>query len=371
MYKLLYPKKDAAIHELHPERNSGVDQIIDLTKFAIGEQYDDIIDPLASWGKTYNSRILIEFDLRGVMSDITNGIIDNDSAKYYLRLYAADATALETEYTLHAYPLSQPWVNGNGNYNDQPEIKNGVCWGNRLKYNVGTWDASSGSVEFITNSGGGSWNANYEATQSFSYESPDVYMDVTPILKTWLTGSISNYGLILKHSNESETNDQILGSIKFFSRETHTIYLPTLQILWDSNSNYSGSFLTNQELTESFTIYCKNLKSKYPPNTQSKLRFAVRDTFVKKTYNVISESTPDRRLPNTTYYSIVDIATGIPVIPFDEIGTKLDIDDKGYFVTLDTTNFMPVRFYKIVFKVVDSDGNETLIDNNFAFRVES
>jgi hypothetical protein len=370
VYKLLYPKKDAAIHELHPDRNSGVDQIIDITKFAIGEEYDDVTDPLASWGKTYNSRILIDFDIRSIETEISNGTIDAESAQYYLRLYAAEASALQTEYTLHAYPIAQSWINGNGNYNDDPEIRNGVCWKSPINYSSAVWNPTSGSIEFQTNSGGGSWNSNYEATQSFSFESPDVYMNVTPIVKAWLSGSITNYGFIIKHSEESESNDQIYGSLKFFSRETHTIYVPILQVIWDSFSNYSGSFLSNQQISESFTIYCKNLRSKYSTNTKSKLRFGVRDTFVEKSYRSVTEAVSEKRLPDSTYYSIVDIATGIDIVPFDEIGTKLDIDDKGYFMILDTSNLMPVRFYKIIFKIVDSDNNETIIDNNFAFRIE-
>ena len=371
MYKLLYPKKDAAIHELHEERNSGVDQIIDITKFAIGEQYDDIIDPLASWGKTFNSRILIQFDLTDLQKGISDGLIDTGSARYYLKMYSAEASALQTEYTLYAYPLSEPWVNGNGNYNDDPEITNGVSWKYRLRNNSGSWDPNSGSMEYATNSGGGTWNSNYVATQSFSFQSPDVRMNVTPIVQGWLSGSIANNGFIIKHSTDSETNDQIYGSIKFFSRETHTIYVPVLQILWDSYSDYTGSFSSKTQLTESYTIYFKNLKSKYAPNTKSKLRFAVRDTFITKSYSSISESAIDRRLPDTTYYSIVDYVTGIDFVPFDTIGTKLDMDDKGYYIILDTTNLMPIRFYKIIFKVVDSDDNETLIDNNFVFRVEN
>lgn len=371
MYKLLYPKKDAAIHELHEERNSGVDQIIDITKFAIGEQYDDIIDPLASWGTTYNSRIVMQFDLTDLQKDISNGTIDTGSAKYYLKMYSAEATALQTEYTLYAYPLAQSWVNGNGNYNDEPEIQNGVSWKYRLNNKTGTWDSGSGSVEYQTIQGGGSWNASYPASQSFSFESPDVRMDVTNIVKAWLSGSISNNGLIIKHSSESESNDQIYGSLKFFSRETHTIYVPTLQVLWNSNSGYSGSFSTKTELTESYTIYCKNLKAKYPTNTKFKLRFGVRDTYVVKSYSSVLESAPERRLPDTSYYSIIDVGTGIDVVPFDTIGTKLDMDDKGYFILLDTTNLMPIRFYKIIFKVIDDNDVETLIDNNFAFRIEN
>jgi hypothetical protein len=371
VYKLLYPKKDTTIYELHPERNSGVDKIIDITKFTVGQSYDDPNNSFFSWCDNYNSRILIQFDLTDLQNDITEGNFDTGSAKYYLQLYASEATALQTEYTLYAYPLAQSWVNGNGNYNDDPEITNGVSWKYRLNINSGSWDASSGSVEFATNTGGGSWNANFAASQSFSFESPDIYMDVTNIVKQWVSGSIVNNGFILKHSSAAETDDQIYGSLKFFSRETHTIYLPKLQILWDNHSGYTGSFSTKTQLTESYVIYCKNLKAKYANNTKTKIRFGIRDLYVSKSYSSISESVIERRLPDTTYYSIIDVATGIDIVPFDTIGTKLDMDDKGYFIILDTTNFMPIRFYKIIFKIVDSDENETIVDNNFAFRIEN
>lgn len=371
MYKLVYPKKDVAIYELHPERNSGVDQIIDITKFAIGESHDDVVDPLASWGNTYNSRILMQFDLSDIQNDISTGIIDTGSARYYLKLYAADAAALQTEYTLYAYPLTQPWQNGNGNYNDEPEIQNGVSWKYRLNNKIGTWDPGSGSVEFQTNQGGGSWTEAYAASQSFSFESPDIRMDITNIVQQWVSGTLENHGLILKHSSDAESNDDIYGSIKYFSRETHTIYVPSLQILWDSTVNYTGSFASNTQLTESYTIYCKNLKAKYTTNTKTKLRFGVRDTYVTKSYNQTSSSAIERRLPDTTYYSIIDVATGIDIVPFNTTGTALDMDDNGYYIILDTTNLLPVRFYRIIFKVVADDSTETIIDNNFAFRIEN
>lgn len=370
MYKLLYPRRDASIHELHPYRNSGVDQIIDITKYAIGETYDDVIDPLASWGKNYNSRILLQFDIDDIKADINANIIDSGSAKYYLKLYAAEATALQTEYTLYAYPLAESWVNGNGNYNDEPEIRNGVSWAYRLKYESGSWSSANGTVEYATNSGGGSWNQNYAASQSFAFQSPDVYMDVTKIVKEWISGSISNNGFIIKHSSEAENNDQIYGSLKFFSKETHTIYIPTLLVLWDSDNNYTGSYTNKTEVVENYNIYCKNLKSKYNVNEKVKLRFGVRDNFVTKTYTNISEGVTERKLPETTYFSIKDYITDIQLVPFDNVATKLQMDDKGYFITLDTENLLPIRYYKIILKVVDDDGTENIIDNNFTFRVE-
>lgn len=370
MYKILYPKNDSTIYELHPYRNAGIDQILELTKYAIGEQYDDVIDPLASWGETYNSRILIKFDLTDLQNEISAGTIHTASANYYLKLYSTEANSLQTDYTLYAYPLAQPWVNGNGNYNDDQEIQNGVSWYYRNKLGSGTWDSGSGSMLYMTNSGGGTWNANYAASQSFSYESPDIRMNITPIVKAWLSGSVTNNGLILKHSAEAEQDDKIYGSIKFFSKDTHTIYLPTLQVLWNSDNGYTGSFTTKTEASESFTIYCTNLKSKYTVGENIKLRLGVRDMYPEYTYVNSSESVTEKRLPSTSYYSIVDYVTGIDIVPFDTVGTKIQLDNRGHFITIDTENFLPVRYYKIMLKIIDDDGNEIILDNNFTFKIE-
>lgn len=370
MYKILYPKKDSTIYELHPYRNAGVDQILELTKYAVGEEYDDVTDPLASWGDTFNSRILIQFDLTDLQNEISAGNINTGSAQYYLKLYSTEATSLQIDYTLYAYPLSQPWTNGNGNYNDEQEIRNGVSWYYRNKYESGTWDSGSGSMLYVTNSGGGSWNANYVATQSFSYQSPDVRMNITPIVRAWLSGSIANNGLILKHSAESEQDDLIYGSIKFFSKDTHTIYLPTLQVLWNSDNGYTGSFISNTEISESFTVYISNLKSKYQLGEIAKLRLGVRDNYPQYSYVDSSESVTQKRLPSTSYYSIVDYVTGIDIVPFDTVATKIQTDNKGHFIIIDTENLLPVRYYKILIKVIDNDENETIIDNNFGFKIE-
>jgi hypothetical protein len=46
------------------------------------------------------------------------------------------------------------------------------------------------------------------------------------------------------------------------------------------------------------------------------------------------------------------------------------MDNNGHFIIIDTNSLLPVRFYKILFKIFDSDGVEEIIDNNITFRVE-
>lgn len=364
MYKILYPKKDASIYEAYPTRNTGIDQILELTKYAVGERRNDVEDINSSWGEQYNSRILIEFDL----SDIQQ--IDTGSARYYLNMNTVDIASLQNEYTIYAYPLSEPWVNGNGNFNDLPEISNGVSWTySSNKTDADLWVDGSGTSSFATVSGGGSWNESYAASQSFSFEDSDIRMDVTPIVSAWISGDIPNYGMILKYSDSDESSTDVFGSLKFFSRETHTIYLPKIQAYWDSYTDYSGSFSQSDVITEPYAVYSNNLRNRYTQDESTRIRFKVRKRYPEKKYVRTPTDITTRRLPSTTYYSIVDYVTGEPIVEFDNVGTKLDMDDSGHYIDINFENFLPVRYYKILLKVV-TDNSIRIIDNNFNFRIE-
>lgn len=371
MYKLLYPSRDATIYEKYPERNTGIDQILELTKFAVNEAVDDIVDEYRVWENNYNSRILLYFDVTSIKDAITAGTIDTGSAKYILTLNTTEAFSLPTDYTLYAYPLSLAWVNGNGNLHDTPQITNGVSWKYCTSEYDGTeWNPDSGSMLWSTVSGGGTWNSSYFGSQSFSLESPDVAMDITPIVNAWVNDVIPNYGLIVKHSNASETSSDILGSLKFFGRETHTIYLPKIQILWDSSTGYTGSFSTKTQVDFDYIISVRNLKSHYRVGETAKVRLGVRDQYPARTYSTSAISLVEKRLPDTAFYSIVDYVTGLEMVPFDDPGTAIQMDNSGHYINIDTTNFLPTRYYKILFKII-TDSGTNIVDNNITFRVES
>jgi len=364
MYKILYPEKDATIYESAPDKNTGIDQILEIRKFAVGEPHDDVTDQAASWDRNYNSRILLKFNI----NDLNIPTNATASAQYYLTLRAAEAIALPTEYTIEAKPLSEDWVNGNGNYNDSPEITNGVSWLYKTsKQEADNWTGSEGSQFYTSVTGGGTWNDLYYGTQSFTLDLPDINMNVTPIVNKWISGDIPNYGFILKHTNSNEQNTNIFGTLAFFGRETHTIYLPTLKVFYPDATTYTGSYLSTTNIDEDYIIYLKNLRGEYDVSEIAKIRLGVRDQFMTRTY-ATTQSSNDRLLPSTTYFSVQDSVTEIDVIPFNDVGTKLQTDDSGHYIKLDFSSFLPNRYYKIVFKVVDDNGTR-IIDNDYNFKV--
>ena len=63
------------------------------------------------------------------------------------------------------------------------------------------------------------------STQSFSYESVDIVMDVTT-MNTWISGSLPNEGFILKHDSDKENDTIDYGQLKIlFKRNKY--YIPT------------------------------------------------------------------------------------------------------------------------------------------------
>jgi hypothetical protein len=279
-------------------------------------------------------------------------------------------------------------VNGIGFENSSPSITDGVSW--QYPASGSSWTTSSDVTTSlkITGSQGGSWiyqsgSGSYDLTQydqsfytqpgleeqeSFSYRPTDINMDVTDAVKLWINGSagttISNNGFLLKFSDADEASGDTTGYVRFFSRETHTIYVPKLTMYWDQSA-YSST-LDALDL-ESNIIYPKINKS-YKDTEIARIRFYGRDKYPQKSATNLFPLQTVKRLPETTYYSVVDAATDETIIPFDDIYTKVSCDDTSNFIYLDMNGLMPERYYRIALKIVDGF-TEQYIDNEYYFKV--
>lgn len=363
-YRILYPKKDATLYEYSPEQNTGIDQILELSKLQ-GTIIPLADDNSSTWEEGSVSRIVMKFNLTPVQEYINKGYISG-SVKAFLELKATEARNTNFQYIIEAYPLSQDWENGNGNYNDNPQIKNGVSW---KSAGVGVeWNSGSTGYRNNTSAGGGAWINSYRATQSFELQMPDVYMDVSNIVNGWLNGDIDNHGFLLKYSDSQETGSAIIGDLKFFGRETHTIYVPKLIVTGENTGSYSGSFESTDLVDEEFVIKVNGLRPDFVNGEVAKLRVFVRDKYLTKNHSNNQNHKTTKRLPSNTYYKIVDSVTQEEVIGFND-GTKLQTDDKGHFIMLGIDNFMPKRFYELIFKVEWGDSID-IYRNKFFFKVE-
>jgi hypothetical protein len=363
----IYPNVDSTIYELYPEKNTGIDQILELTKHTVGES-DDLGDVYSS---NYNSRILIKIDLSNISQSIVNNTIPT-SSRYYLNLKASDADSLPLAYTLYAYPISQSWTNGTGNYADLPQTTNGVSWTYRngkdsnIKWTTGSYAANT-TGSWVSNVGGGTWYTNFVASQSFNYESPDVRMDITTLVNAWLNGSVANNGMIIKRSDVDESSSDILGSLKFFGLDTHTIYVPKIEVAWNDTSFNTGPL--QPLVDDNITLYIKNLRPEYAPGSRIKFRLYGRSAYPTKTYSLTPAYLDIKYLPSSSYYSINDTVTNETIIPFDDNYTKISCDSSGNYFNVWMDSFMPDRYYKMIFKIVRDSNTTELYDNGFYFKV--
>jgi len=384
MYQLYFAERDTTLYERFPRQNTGIDQILELTKIASGSKVDGDIQAI-----TTNTRFLIDFgaQITAITTAVNNGTIppigtSTNSASIFLNIKASDANNLPLSYTLKAFPVSQSWDNGNGTAADIPETHIGSSWYNRSGDARGTsavpWNTGSapsynnpGTTEKL---GGGAWitGSGYEASQSFQNQSPDIRMDVTDIVKKWVTNDIDNNGFIVKRSYTEEINGDILGSIKFFGRESHTIFLPRLEVAFN-DVEFSGTASYTEIASDTYVPYIKNIRPEYRSGDKTKFRIGVRPEFPSKSFVTSSFYMTKDRLPTSSYYSISDTVTDEIIIPFDETNksaTQISCDTAGSYFKVNLDTFLPERFYKISLKVIRDGGDDIQIhDDNFYFKV--
>lgn len=360
MKTFIYPDKDTTLYESSASKNTGIDQIIEITH------------TLDSNNNPYNSRILMKFNLDNISSSLATGTITDPS--YYLRLSVVQASEIPRNFTIEAYPVSGSWDMGLGKDKHSPITTEGASW----NYSDGltgltSWVTGSNNgatASWATIEGGGNWftGSNYLSTQSFSNEIIDVRMNVTNIVEAWMSSSIDNEGFIIKRDDTDENSPEIQGSLKFFSSDTNTIYIPRLEIVWDDSTfTDTGSISEVSDIND--TIVSPILRNTYRDGSRSKIRMRVRPTYPIRTWVTSSNYLTNYYLPTESYYQIKDSHTGDIIFDFGE-GTKLSRDNEGNYFNIWMDAFQPDRFYNLSFKSEDEDGNIELYDNNYNFKVK-
>jgi hypothetical protein len=94
----------------------------------------------------------------------------------------------------------------------------------------------------------------------------------------------------------------------------------------------------------------------------------VKESYHRKTFFEKIDFNIIKYLPENFFYQIQDAYNGRIMVPFSEYN-KVSLGNQGHFFKLNLSGFMPERFYKIVFKVILTDGSELYFDNNFVFKV--
>ena len=373
IYKL-FPSKDTTLYSLYPDKNSGLDPILEIYNKTYYS--DPIFISTAEIART-----LIAFDSVEI-ADILNNLVSGSQWQSNLRLSNANTTGVINNSTLFIHPLAQDWENGTGKSDNIPETQNGTSW---------TWTTFRGGSKWTTasfgayvtdsfktsNPGGGVWytgsltGLKYNVTQSFNIRSTkDVNTDITDIVKSWYSSSINNYGVILKWSSSLEYNQS--GSVEpnmgLFSVDTHTIYPPQLEFRWNDYVFNTGSS-TNTFITSSqIVITLPNNEGLFNQNSIKKFKLNVRPQYPVRTFQTSSFYISNYYLPTSSYYAVKDLDTNEFIIDFDTVYTKISADNEGNYIKLYMDGLEPERYYKILVKTL-INGETLILDDNYYFKV--
>ena len=378
MHHFIFPTQDTWISsgsstitgESFKDQNFGRDQILEVKKDFFNNSFN------------FNTRALVNFsgtEFTELSKSIADGTIPSPQtgsvvgSKFYLRLYEAEGNAeLTEEYKLAIQPISESWTEGTGKFGDNPKNTNGCSFNNRknpIGGNSLTWSNAGTSVLSVS-----------QSEQTFTNQSPDTEVEVTNMVNMWLEGQYSNYGMLIRFSGSQETDSETFGHLKFFSRNTHTIFSPKLEVRWDDHLPCTGSNtgsmteLTMSGLADNF-LYMQGLRESYKVGERVKFRVGARKRYIQKTFSTsVQTVTGSFITEGSGSYAIKDVATDEFIVPFEDSSsvsfTKLSCDsDSNYFIQY-LDGFYPDRVYKIQLKLKYDDGQEQVFDDDFEFIVK-
>tara|TARA_B100000902_G_scaffold212668_1_gene202210 strand:- start:3974 stop:5134 length:1161 start_codon:yes stop_codon:yes gene_type:complete len=362
--------------------NTGLDEILEIVK------------DVNSNGTVGNvSRILIDFDYTDISQSIVDGIIPS-TANFYLNLYDATSEEVEAEQYVYAYMISgSAWKQGTGKLDHDPVTDDGASWRYRDEENTTPW--VTGSV--LTD--GGSWftssiDGQYEVSSSYqlTFDKKDLRIDVSDMVKNHIYSSSAypNRGFILKRESISptdytfgytsgsdttkdESSSDRLGNLKYFGRETHTIYPPKLEAVWDDSSFSTGSLsaLSGDDLSR-LKVYFKNLRTEYKEGSKVKFQVVGRELYPTTAFSSSAAELTVKYLPSASaFYQVKDADTEEVVIPYGT-GSKISCDSTGNYFRLWMNGLQAERNYRFCVKVVSGSGSDEEInyyDDNYEFRV--
>ena len=188
-------------------------------------------------GGKFSSRIIGMFDFSST-SDVINSIsagylpdpnVDSTLTAKLVMFNAEHNQQRAVNFNLNFHPLTSSWDEGRGyGFGEGNELTTTGFSNYMYRKASTTWNLSGGDYVVDSNS----------ATQLFE-ESENLNLNITNIVKNWISGVSSNNGFILKlnDSEESKTGSTSASldyfRKSFFGRSTNFLKWPRLQFEWD------------------------------------------------------------------------------------------------------------------------------------------
>jgi hypothetical protein len=319
-------------------------------------------------------------------------VYNSGSWKADLQCYIATSTGMNATTTLECFPISGSWDMGTGRYLDEPSVTKGVSW---------IWRTYSGSIQWPTviASLGSNVTASYNVSYSFAggctwytgspnlslfnsntnpitqstnftfYSTKDLNLNVTNTLKAWITGAFANEGFIIKQKDEFIDNRDIQPELKYFSRDTHTIYPPALQISWFDFSFNTGSSTQTVLNTTPATLTLAQNPGTFFPESINRFRINARPEYPIQIWETSSVYLNNFYLPSgSSLYAIKDLDTNEYIIDFDSQYTQISADATSSYFDIYMNGLEPERYYAILIQT-NLNGSKIVFDNQYYFKV--
>lgn len=218
--------------------NSGASETLQIFKIAA------ISGAVGAYATASIARALMHFDLSALASLTSSGQVPSSGVVY--RLHLADLqhnSTLPKSFDIEVQSLTQDWDEGTGIDVDQFSDSGLANWIQPKTGQYWSVAGSSGSGEIFV--------------QHFDSGHEDLDIDVTNLVSSWLSGTISNNGVMIRLSSTLESDGSDYYVKMFSSRETYfPVRTPYIEARWDDSLkddrnnfvfDYSGSlFLYNR-----------------------------------------------------------------------------------------------------------------------------
>ena len=362
MIKTIFPTQDTTIYNTTASMNTGIDEILELTKVISG-----------STGALKRSRALLQFDFSEISSSLAaRGITTSSDAgnlRYFLKMYIAQEKDVPNDYSISIHPLRSSWVGGLGRSTNVPVTEEGCSWTYRDGVTAGTTWADAGGY-FITGAEPLPV-AKSIFSQSYTNIEGDIEVDITSFVHRTLNGTFENNGLIVKRSGSQETDSSEYGTLQYFSRETNTIFPPRIEARFNSTTDttrVTGSMAT-ASADDLLTVTALTFPE-YKRDTETRIELDIQPKFPVRSQGLQASATTRYSLPTGSTYAICDQATGEKIIPHTTTGSLIACNNK-HFIDVDMSSLFPERYYTIQIKVPDLlfNGSEQYFDTDTYFKV--
>jgi hypothetical protein len=202
------------------------------------------------------------------------------------------------------------------------------------------------------------------------YDDKDLDFTVTDIVRAWVSGAFENNGFIVKQINSQEfvydVNEQNI--LKYFSRDTNTIYPPQLELRWRDYSFNTGSSTQTIVSSSEVVLSFPNNPGTFNPDSIQRFKVNSRPKYPPRVFQTSSLYTQNYYLPTASYYAIKDLDTNEFVVDFDTNFTQISANSESNYFDVYMNGLEPERYYKILVKTTIN--NSTIIfDNDFYFKV--